>query len=122
MARRRNYRRNPSTTTWLLLGGVVLGGGVAYYLYSQSKAAGGTPAKPVAPTPPSGVVVAQYVIGKDGLSTVPPGGTTASVPVNSPCAAVQATVKAAKAKGDVPAFAAAVAQWNAQCPKFTLGV
>jgi hypothetical protein len=126
MARRRNYRRNPSTTTWLLLGGVVVGGGVAYYLYSKSKGGAGsggtTPAKPVAPVPPPGVLTAQYVIGKDGLSTIPPGGTTASVPVNSPCAAVQATVKAAKAAGDIPAFSKGVAQWNAQCPKFTLGV
>lgn len=121
MARRRHFRPNSPASPWLLLGGVVVGGAVAYFLYSKSKASGVTPAKPVAPTPPSGVE-ARYLVGKDGLSTVPPGGATASVPVGSPCATVQAVVKAAKKAGDVTAFAKGVAQWNAQCPKFTLGV
>ena len=110
----------PSMTTWLIIGGAVVVAGIAAWFFTRPKTA--APATPG--VLPVQATKAAAVIGPDGLSILPPapGTTTRSIPVGTPCAAAREAVLAARTAGDVNAFAAAVAAWNANCLGYTLGV
>jgi hypothetical protein len=95
--------------------------GVAAYYFFGKKATPATPALlPSKPTPTFPPV--PRTLTTDGLALLPPSGTTASIPVGHACAATQSAVKAAQKAKDPVAFKAAVAQWNATCASFTLGL